>query len=389
MDRLKVKKMMKKGAKNAEMIAVLKKNSDKVLITLLIWNDLINVLASSFATAVVISFFPDESAIGLAVGIATGIMTFLLLVFGDIVPKRIAIKHSETVMSIMAPAIGAALGIFGPIILFVEKFSSIVIRLMGIATDEKKMTQDEVKSAISLGEEEGAINAQEKEMIHRIFRLDDIPVEEIMTSRTEIAAVDESKSLDEISGFLSKASFSRLPVYRKDIDHITGILYAKDALRQLAKGMGKARVSRLMDKVYFVPKTKKIDKLLREFQERKHHMAIVVDEYGITQGVVTLDDVMEEIVGDIEEGDGGDEKSIRKIGDKKYIADGNATVMELNEMVGANFSIKECDTVTGMIMAKTGKVPKKGEVTRIDYLEFTVSRTEGPKIEEVVIFDKR
>ena len=383
LDRLKLRRMVKKGKKNAKKAAELKKKSDKVLSALLIGNNLVNVLASVFATMVMLKIFGDY-----AIGMATGIMTFMLLVFGEITPKRLAIRHAEFVMSVLANKIALLTTLLTPLIWLIEKISGVIISFFGGGDNEKNLTEEEVRSVISMGAEEGAINKREQEMIHRIFKLNDIPVEEIMTPRIEVAAVEGNKKLEEIASVLKKSTFSRIPVYEKNMDHVIGILYVKDALKYLSNDKGKTMVSKLMKGAYFIPNTKKIDKLLREFQDRKEHLAMVVDEYGGIQGVVTIEDVLEEIVGEIEDEEDA-ESPIKKVDVKEYLSEGTAEIREINRMLGTNYNPKEYDTLAGMIMAKIDRIPKKKEKIVLGNMEFIVKKLKGPKIQEVQIFDKR
>ncbi|MCX8158279.1 MAG: hemolysin family protein [Candidatus Diapherotrites archaeon] len=382
-DKIRVKKMLKKGVRNAEIVANLKKIPERVIIVLLLWNNLVNILAGSVATVFALNIFPNNFAIS----IATGVLTFLILVFGDIIPKRIAIKHYEIIISVMAPYVNFLVNFFGIVIDFADTISSKTIKALGIEEKEKKITQEEVKSALSLGVEEGTIKQTEKEMIHKIFLLDDIPVEEIMTPRAEIIATEENKTIKEVCEILKKKPVERIPVFKKDIDHIVGIVYTKDIIKMLAEGKNKLKINKIMEKPYFVPKTKKIDKLLREFQERKKYVAIIVDEYGTTQGIVTLDDILEEIVGSLEEGK--EEGDIKKIGSKKYIVKGNVPLIEINDRFGTNFSIKEYETLAGFLINKFDSFPKEGDKIEVEDLEITIRKCDGPKIEEVIIVDKR
>jgi CBS domain containing-hemolysin-like protein len=345
LDRIKLRRMLKKGARNAKKVVELRKNSDRVLSALLIGNNLVNVLASVFATTVMLKLFANY-----AIGIATGLMTFLILVFGEITPKRLAIKHAEFIMSLLANKIAFFTGMLRPLIWVIEKFAGIVLSVFGGGNNEKLITEEEVKGIISLGAEEGAINKREQEMIHRIFRLDDIRVEEVMTPRVEIVAVEQDRKLDEIAPMVKKSAFSRMPVYKQDMDHIVGILYAKDALKYLAEGKGRTKVSKLMKEAYFIPETKKIDKLLAEFQDRREHIAVVVDEYAVN---------------------------------------GNASIREINEVLLTRYNQREFETVAGMIMSKVDRIPKKNEKVIVGNIDFIVKELKGPKIKEVIVIDRR
>lgn len=383
LDRIKLRRMLKKNKRNAEIISKLKKDPDKVLSALLIGNNLVNVLASVIATTIVLRIFANDYAIA----ISAGIMTFLIVVFGDIAPKRIAIKHDEIVLEIFANKLSLITRIMGPAIWLVEKFAGIVISAFGGGEADKRFTNDEVRSIIAMWAEEGAINKREHEMIHKIFNLGGISAEEIMTPRVEITAVDGKETLEEIKPVLDKTFFPKIPVYLENLDHIVGILDAPEALKCIANGKSKTKASDIMKEAFFIPKTKKLDKLLGELQDRREHIAVVAGEYGEILGIVTIEDVLEEIVGEIEHDN--EESQIKKIDNKKYLADGNTEIRKMNALLGTNYNPKEYDTIAGIIMSKLDRIAKRNEKIDAGELEFIVKKTKRHKIEEVMIIDKR
>ncbi len=380
LNRVTIKRLAKKKNNNAIVLQQLKKEPHKLLTTLLVGNNLANIGASVFATTVMLQIFPANYAIA----IATGLMAFLILVFGEITPKSLALKYAEPISLIVARPIKWLSIALSPLVWILEKITGIILAIFGGVSAERGLTEEEVRSVVSIGAEEGAIRKEEKEMIHRIFRLNDISVEDIMTQRTEIEAISSGTKLKDLKHYLAKVPFSRLPVYKKSLDKVVGILYVKDALNNLAKGKKNLTVNKIMRKPYFVPPTKKIDKLLNEFQGRKIHIALVVGEYGGTLGLLTIEDILEEIVGEIE-----DETDIRpkieKIRPNEFIVEGGLAIGELNKLIGSSFKPKEFDTASGLILKNLDRLPRKNERIRLGKFVFIVTKMKGVRIEKIRI----
>jgi len=282
-DKVRIRQLVKKKkSKSAEFVEEFQASPQKLLTTILIGNNLVNIAAAAIATNVALQIFTSH-----AVGISVGIMTFLILVLGEITPKSLAVQHSDTISLFVIRPVRWLSIILSPIIWFLNGFTRLVIRIIG-KNEEESMTEQDIKTMVSMGAEVGAIHEREKQMIHRIFKFNDLNVEYVMTPRSEIKAVPANATLEDVKEVLAETPHSRLPVYKKGLDEIVGIFYVKDAWDYLADGKFKTAVSTIARPVLFAHQTKKIDKLLAEFQQTRNNMAIVVDDYGGVLGLATL-----------------------------------------------------------------------------------------------------
>lgn len=378
--KIRVKKLLGEQRRNADVLAELKKNPHDLLTTILVGNNLANISAASFATAIALQTFPDEFGIAFAAGVTT----IAILIFGEITPKSIALKHNESVALFSAPIIKFLGIIFFPLSLVLGKITGFFSRLIGGKETSTSLTEDEVMTFVSLGAEEGAIRKEEKEMIRRIFKLNDIVVEDVMTPRAEVVAIESGT---KVSVALKKTMqlHSRIPVFKGDLDEIVGIFY----LRDLLGGKNYSKTNLIVDKIMrtplFVYGNKRIDKLLREFQKKKTHMAVVVDEYGSTIGLITIEDILEEIVGEIiDETD--IEYVIKKVKENEFLAEGQVSLERLNKALGTTFSSDVFDTAAGFVIGAMDKVPKEKDEVLISGIKFIVEKMDGPRIELLRVF---
>ncbi len=375
LSRLKLRRIVASRKMNAELLAKLKENPQRLLLTILIGNDLANIAAASFATAVSLQIFPSEFGIA----VATGVMTFVILVFGDMIPKSLALRHNEFISLNSAPFLKIFSLLFAPLIFVLERITGLFVGFASVGAGEQLLTEEEVKAVVSIGAEEGGIKKEEKEMIHRIFRFDDTTVESVMTPRSEIVSVGAGTKIKDISpGVLGE--HSRLPVYKGDLDEIVGVFHARDYWGSSSRRKSSLIVEKMMRPVMYVVGTRKIDKLLKEFQRKKNQLAIVVDEYGGTIGLVTIEDLLEEIVGEIEdEADG--QAVIKKLRDNEFLVEGAVSMERLNKVIGSAFKSDDYGTVAGLVLSSMDKVPKEGDHANIGGIKFVVEKMDGPKIE--------
>ncbi|MFH1586950.1 MAG: hemolysin family protein [Candidatus Diapherotrites archaeon] len=383
--KLKVRRLVKKGSENARIVEELLKNPRSLLVAILIGNNLVNILSAAIATNLALSVFEGSPA-GIALSIATGIMTFMILLFGEIAPKSIAIHYNSKIALFFALPMKLLMAAIYPLVFVMELISTLMLGVLGVTMIEKKMTEEEVRSMVTMGAEEGAINKEEKEMIHRIFQFNDIPAHEAMTSRVEVVALDINASKKEILK-ISQTPYSRIPVYEGNIDHIIGVLHIKDLLRVISR---KKRIDlkRMVSKPLFVPETKKIDQLMRQLQKERLHMAIVVDDYGVTQGIVTFEDLLEEIVGEIED-ESDTEPKLKQINDMTFEAEGGMHLDDIREQTGLTFSSEEYDTIGGFVLEKLGTIPKKGEKIELPNATIVALKVDENRIVMVRIIKKR
>jgi CBS domain containing-hemolysin-like protein len=378
--RLKVRQMVEKKRLGASFVKKLKDNPHRMLSTILIGNNLVNVAASAIATSLMIGIFQNY-----AIGIATGIMTFLILVFGELTPKSIATQLNETISQIVAAPLWYLSVMLHPLIYVLDKFIKLLMSIIGIKVQKKEITEEEIMSMIKTAEEEGSIKEIEKEMINSIFEFDDINISEIATPRTDITMISSDSKITDVINIISKDKYSRIPVYKDHKDTIVGIIYLKDIIPYLKRRNGKVRVSKIMKKPYFVPETMKIGSLLRQLQKRKEQMAIVVDEHGSVTGVVTMEDVLEEIVGEILDETDRVDPPIRKIGKMTWVVNGKTDVDEINEKIHLRIKGEEYDTLSGFILHHIGRIPKEGEEIVYNNFNLKVEELKGHRISKVRI----
>ena len=370
----KIKQLVMQKRKGSETLRKLRERPHKLLINIAIANNIVNIFGASFATAIAIDLFGSKG-----VGIATGVMTFLILTFGEIIPKTLAVKHTEKVALIAAKPLYILEIIFNPII---KLFELIAKSFTGKGKGDE-ITEGEIKTMVSLGQEEGAINKIEEEMIHKIFKFDDIHAWEVMTPRTEIIALNIDSTQKDILDTVKGSGFSRIPIFKEDIDKIVGILYVKDLIKYI-KGKRKISLKNVMRPALFVPKHKKIDTLLKEFQNKKIHIAMVVEEHGGIEGLVTLEDLLEEIVGEIFDETDSEEKLIKKVGKNKYLIKGSTELDIINKKLKLSLEEREdSNTIGGLILDHLERIPKKNDKTEIDNIKIKIKKVDRQRIEEI------
>jgi len=378
LSKLKAKQMLNKKKFGAVFVNKLKEDPQRMLATILIGNNLANVGASALATAVMINIFENY-----AVGIATGVMTLLILVFGEITPKSIAAKNNERVSQLVAPTIWYLSLILAPILNILDKFLNKFIKLIGIKAQEKAITDEEILSMLKIAEEEGSIKEIEEKMMTSILEFDDIKVSEIATPRKDMVMLESKLSIEHALKLFLKKSHTRTPVYEKQKDNIVGIVHIKDVMKNM-QGKNKNRpINKIMYKPYFVPEVKKISDLLRHFQKRKEHLAIVVDEHGSITGLVTLEDVLEEIVGEIMDETDILAPNIKSVGKNAWIINGKTDIDEINEKLRMKLKGKGYDTFSGFLLKHTGKIPKEDDEITYKRFKFKIEEIDEHRISKV------
>ena len=379
-------KMVKDKVKNSKLIAKLLDDPNRLLITILIGNNLVNVSASALATSIGIFLFGS-----LGIGIAVGVMTFFILLFGEILPKSYAVHNKEKFSIFVAKPI-----------YFLQRFQSPLIRLMsGIINkfmnyygltdkDTTLVTEEEVMSAVTIGTEDGEIDPEEKELIHNVFEFDDTDVKDVMIPRINMCCIEKSSSLFEVLKFIEKTSFSRIPVYEEVQDKIIGILYSKDLLKYVGKNVDSFSLKKIVRSAIFVPGTKKIDELLKEFKAEKVHIAMVVDEYGGIAGLVTLEDLLEELVGEIYDETDVSKNMIRKSGRKTFIVDGESEIDDVERVLKVKFLTgdSDYDTISGFVLDKLGRVPVEGDILELKTISISVEKMDRQKIISLKVVKK-
>jgi len=340
----------------------------RLLVTILVGNNLVNISASAIATALAITLFKEN-----AIGISIGAMTFLLLVFGEIMPKNIAIRYNTQLSLFVSKPIWYMSIILTPLIKLFEWFTEFCFTLVGIKRVEtQKVTEEDIKNIVKIGEEEGAIDYLEKELIERVFRFDDIEVRRIMKPKSEIKSIHSDTSLKDFIDIATEYKYSRYPIHEKNPLDIIGVALVKDALSRIKSGNPDLKVKDISLKPRFVFSNKKVDDLLRLFQKLNEQMAFVINDKAQVIGLVTLEDVLEEIVGDIVDETERIKPKIQKIDDKTWRIHANTDIDKLNKELKLNIkSSEEYLTIEGYVLTKLGRNPKQNEL--VDFGNYSVT----------------
>ena len=357
--RAKVRTLLNEGKKGSKSLSALKETPNRFLIAILIGNNIVNVAAAAIATAVTISIFGD-----IGVGIATGVVVILLLFFGEIGPKIYAARNTEKLALAVSKPVLLLSRILSPVIWGIEKITG---RFgASAAVGETMVTEEEIKEWIEVGKEEGTIEQEEREMLYSVLEFGDTLTREIMTPRVDVALIEDIRTLDEAMQLFNETGFSRIPVYHDTLDNIIGILNIKDVFSTAFSGKRNLPIRELMYDPFFVPETKKIDDLLKELQVRKVQIAIVLDEYGSFVGIVTVEDILEELVGDILDEFDREEPEIQKIGEGPYLVDAKIWVDDLNDELDVSLPVHESyETIGGLLIDRLGHIPHPGESVHI------------------------
>lgn len=391
---LKAKHLLDQNGEKVSQLKLWLEHPSRVLTTILIFNNLANILASVLATELTTKYFKSQ-----AVGIATGSITLLVLVFGEIIPKSFARANSESIALISMSVINVIYKIFYPIIYAFSEFAKIIIKKLGSQEElTPTITEEELEFFIEVGEQTGAIENSKKDMLSGIFDMDETKAREVLTPRTDLIAVEKQESLEDTIKIVLQSGHSRLPVYEDRIDNICGIIFAKDLLRLMsdpkkAKDNIEVSLSDIMREPIFVPESKSLLEIFKELKRTKNHMAIVVDEYGGTAGLVTMEDIIEEIVGDIQDEFDAEEASILKIDATTFDVAGSVNITDFMEHFDLEDeyekdSENEADTIGGWMTHLLGDLPEVGQTITYRNLDLEVIETERHRIERIrVIFN--
>lgn len=361
----KIRQLKEENERKANTLKRVKHKMGDIISTILIGNNIVNI----GATAILAELTSEMSqGRGNSTLITTAVMTILILVFGEITPKSFASQNPLKVAEKVARPIEILAFIFKPILFILTHVTSVIIKLLGgeVMKNSPFVTEEEIRSLVDVGEEEGILKHQEKEMIQNIFEIDDIKVGEVMLPRIDIIAIDEQATIREALDMIIECGHSRIPVYRETIDNIIGVLYAKDLLpfsfiNSDSDNLVDKTITELMRPAYYVPETKKVNLLLKELQLKQTHIAIVLDEYGGTEGLVTIEDILEEIVGDIFDEYDNEVDLIKKIDEYTYIIQADISLEEMNEQFELDLPEEDFDSLGGYVFNTLGRVPISGD----------------------------
>lgn len=379
-NKIRLKTMADDGNKKASKVLKLADNYDALISTILIGNNIVNILASSISTLLFISLFTDPvtnvSNESLATTVSTVVLTVLLLIFGEISPKTIAKESPEKFAMFSAPLLSALIVIFTPINFIFKQWKKL-LSLIFKAEEESGITEEELISIIEEAEEDGNFEKNETDLIKSAIEFNELEVGDIFTPRIDITGVKSEATKEEIREVFKSSGFSRLPVYTDDLDNVVGILYYKDFFTKDFE-----TVDEIMKPVMFVTKNKNVNDLMNELQEKKLHLAVVTDEYGSTAGIVTLEDILEEIVGDIWDEHDNIEVDVSELSEGEYIISGKANISKVFDEIDIDVE-PEALTVNGWAMDALGRIPTEGDEFEADGLHAKVLKMNGKRIENL------
>ena len=377
-NKLKIRNMAEAGDKRATKVLDITANTDKMLSAILIGNNIVNLSASSISTTLTLKLFGSS-----LVSVATGILTFLILVFGEITPKNVASKNAEDMALKYIGIISILVIVLTPFIYIVNKVSGLVISIFSKNSDDNNMvTEDELRAMVEVSHEDGVIENEEKKMIVNVVDFGDTVAGDIMVPRVDMVMVSVDSCYDEILNIFREERYTRIPVYEDSPDNVIGILNVKDFL--LIEDKENFSVKEHLREPLYTFEYIKTSSLMMDMRKTGANIVIVLDEYGITAGLITLEDMLEEIVGEIrDEFDADDDEGITKISDSEYIIDGSTNLDDVNERIGLELSSEEYESIGGIIMEKLGRLPIEGEVITFDNIILTVKKMDHARIEKV------
>ena len=377
-NRIRLKNMAQAGSKKAQLALNLSENYDKLLSTILIGNNIVNISSASLATVIFIKYFGNAG-----ITLSTVVMTVLVLIFGEISPKSLAKESPERFAMFSAPVMRLLLWVLAPvnwIFMQWKKLLSMVFK----ALEDKGITEEELLTIVDEAQNDGGIGEQEGELLRSAIEFHELDVSDILTPRVDVVAVSDKDTPEEVAELFRSTGFSRLPYYEDTIDNILGVINQKDFY---GRKDWKAPVKEVVSSVLFITDSMKISRLLHLLQQNKAHMAVVTDEYGGTAGIVTLEDVIEELVGDIwDEHDAVEEEDFKKIAERRYRVEGSADLEEMLELFGMEEDPElDVSTVNGWVLGVLGRIPKEGEVFQYDKLTAKVTKADERRVIEVEV----
>ena len=385
LQKIRLKHMERTGVEKADRVAKILSKPERFLTSILTGNNLVNTACATLATAIAVSLLGQDKE-NTAVFVATMGVTLLLLVFGEVIPKNYAAKHSQGVALFYARPVSLIMWLLTPSTAILNWMGTGVAKLaQGSADPETVVTEEEIRTMISVGMEEGVVEEEEAEMLHNIFEFGDSPVHEVMTPRPDIVWIEEGTRLRGFLEIYAKAPHSRFPVYKEHTDNVIGVVSIKDVLMAQAQRSidDNDPLDDLVRPILYVPTSKPIGSTFAEMQSNDTRIAAVVDEFGSVDGIVTLEQLLEEIVGSIGDELGGDTKEFETIDERTFIVDGGMRVEEANEELGLNMPEGEYETVAGFVLARLGRIPEEGVQFKHGNLTLVVTRMRGMRIEKL------
>lgn len=383
-----VQALVESGGRRARLLKLWQKQPDRILAALLLGNTLVNVGMGSLVTLIA-----EQAGASRALALLTGLATLVILLFGEITPKTFAKRHASGFAVLVMPAVAALYYLLYPIVLLLVQVPRKLSRWVGMdgVVASESVTSQEIEYLIELGARQGSIDKVREELLSSVLAFTEVLVKEIMIPRTQVVALEESVTYDDAMKVVAESELSRIPVYHDSLDEVVGVLNSKSLLLDLKKGIQPAQfqLAKYTKKPFFVPEMMKVSRLLTEMQRRKTHLAVVVDEFGGTSGIVTLEDVVEEIVGEIHDESDVEEKKLRVLSDGVILADAQVSIRDLEEHLGVEFPEGgDYETLGGFLTATAGRVPPPGSLVVWGGLSFTVKAADERRVLKVEIARK-
>jgi len=372
--------LMRHGRRGSATLFKLKSEPQRMLIAILIGNNVANISASALATV-----FATRHLGSVGPGVAVGVLTLVILIFAEITPKSIATRHAERISLVVAPLMAGFLWLVSPLVWIFMHMANIFERKAGPQTHEPQVTESELISMVAYGEEEGTIEQQERQLIERAFTLTDLTVEDVMTPRQKIFMLDGGRMISELLPTLSQTRYSRIPLYSNDPDDISRVLHLRDLLPVVTGGELEAPVFSLGRPAKFVPERQAVTETIASFRQEQQHMAIVIDEHGTLKGLVTFEDLLEELVGEIYDESDEPPKEITPIDGNRALLDGSAELRVLEEYFGIDLPGKPTDSISRWLLEKLERIPLQEEVFDLDGLRVRVKAASGRQIQQVIV----
>jgi len=388
LERYRVEHLVATEVKGAKKVASMIARPERLLSTILLGNNLVNTAAAALGTALAIKFLGWEQGIL----VATIGVTIILLIFSETTPKTIATRHAEKLSLSVARPIEITSWLLTPFVIVLSWIASGLTRMVGGTPVPRSLISDEeIRTMISVGHKEGTVEEAEAKLLHRVFDFGDRPVSEVMVPRPEVVCIEQGSRIADFLALYAQSPLSRFPVFQENMDNVTGILSVKDVLMGLAKGNinNESIIDELIRPAYFTPETKRINELFAEMQDKNYRMAVVVDEFGGTAGIVSLSRLVEEIVGPVGDELAAVEKEYEVINEHTFQIDGSMRVEEANEEMNLELPEGDYETVAGFVLHLLGHIPKQGEQLRYKGLKLVITKMRGLKIEEILLTKER
>lgn len=383
LSRIRIRHMQEEGVKGAKLVGKLTEDSGKLLSSILVGNNVVNIAATSISTSLFISILGTQG-----VAVATALMTILVLIFGEITPKTIAANNSEKIAILVSKPIKAIILILTPVVWVFNIITNIIFKIFGIKSKSGQpyITEEELRTMVNVSQEEGVLEIEERQIINNVFQFGDMQAKEAMVQRLDMVCIDADDGYKEIINLFKEEQFSRMPVYEESADDIIGIVNIKDIIFLEEDEIANFDIRNYVREAFFTYEFKKITELLEEMKKDKSQMAIVVDEYGGTAGLITIEDLVEEIVGEIEDEYDEDESDIEVIKEDEYIIDGSKKISEVNELIGTNLESEEFDSIGGFIIGHLKRLPEEHEVIEVDGVKLCIESLDKNRIKKIRVF---